>query len=231
MTFLRQLREVLRGELLLLSRSIGTLVLITVIALAGPTLGTRVFSALEATEEQDPNKNETGERVSLAVALGPELAAWVEPEDHLILVAADREAPEEAPLASASAGADGEVEILYSGENKRSKWARGRIRKVVKRRNRQVADAAWAERGHELPRAFARSVRAVRRRPVGFKVSSGFSDLHHFVGAGRTAAIGYGVEGQRTHGTDERVRLRDVVQVARVYADFMLRGMPACDGS
>lgn len=84
---------------------------------------------------------------------------------------------------------------------------------------------------HELPRAFARSVRAVRRRPVGYRVSSGFSDLHHFVEAGKMAAIGYGVEGQRAHGADERVRLRDVVQVARVYADFMLRGMPSCDGS
>lgn len=84
---------------------------------------------------------------------------------------------------------------------------------------------------HELPRAFARSVRAVRRRPVGHRVSTGFSDLHHFVVAGKMAGIGYGVEAQRAHGTNERVRLRDIVQVARVYADFMLRGISSCDGS
>jgi len=84
---------------------------------------------------------------------------------------------------------------------------------------------------HQLPRAFARSVRAVRRRPVGYRVSTGFSDLHHFVEAGKMTGIGYGVESRQAHGTDERVRLRDVVQVARVYADFMLRGMSSCDES
>jgi len=132
---------------------VGTLVAIAVIALAGPTLGTHAFSALEPTEEQDPNQSEGGKSVTLAVSLGPELAPWVRPGDHLEVVDAATEPGEDKVLAWATRRADGQVEIRYNGEDKRSKWARGRIHKVVKRRNRQVADEAWSERGHALPRA------------------------------------------------------------------------------
>ncbi len=75
-----------------------------------------------------------------------------------------------------------------------------------------------------LPRSFARSVRAVRRHAVEFRVTTGFTDLHYFVDAG-LPGIGYGVNGERAHGADERVSLRDLVQTARTYADFLLRGL------
>ena len=75
-----------------------------------------------------------------------------------------------------------------------------------------------------LPRAFARSVRSVRRHAVEFRVTPGFTDLHYFVDAG-LPGIGYGVHGERAHGADERVGLRDLVQTARTYADFLLRGL------
>ena len=75
-----------------------------------------------------------------------------------------------------------------------------------------------------LPRSFARSVRAVRRHSVEFRVTTGFTDLHYFVDAGMPG-IGYGVNGERAHGADERVGLRDLVQTARTYADFLLRGL------
>ena len=78
---------------------------------------------------------------------------------------------------------------------------------------------------HALPRAFARAVQAVRRRAAGYRLSSGFTDLHYFAVAGGLPGIGYGVKGERIHGVDERVRVRDLVLTARTYAEFMLRGL------
>jgi succinyl-diaminopimelate desuccinylase len=78
-----------------------------------------------------------------------------------------------------------------------------------------------------LPEAFARAVQAVRRRAAGFKVTSGFTDLHYFVVEGGLPGIGYGVKGEHAHGVDERVRVRDLVLTARTYAEFMQRGFEA----
>lgn len=78
---------------------------------------------------------------------------------------------------------------------------------------------------HALPQAFARAVQAVRRRAAGYQLSSGFTDLHYFAVAGGLPGIGYGVKGERIHGVDERVRVRDLVLTARTYAEFMLRGL------
>ena len=75
-----------------------------------------------------------------------------------------------------------------------------------------------------LPEAFARAVQVVRRRAAGFKVTSGFTDLHYFVVEGGLPGIGYGVKGEHAHGVDERVRVRDLVLTARTYAEFMQRG-------
>ena len=80
---------------------------------------------------------------------------------------------------------------------------------------------------HALPQAFARAVQAVRRRAAGYRLSSGFTDLHYFAVAGGLPGIGYGVKGERIHGVDERVRVRDLVLTARTYAEFMLRGLEA----
>ncbi len=83
-----------------------------------------------------------------------------------------------------------------------------------------VMDAA-----HDLPQLFSRSVKAVRRRSAGFRVTSGFTDLHFFIEEAGIPAIGYGVDGRRAHGADERVRLRDVASTAKTYAHFMLTGV------
>jgi acetylornithine deacetylase/succinyl-diaminopimelate desuccinylase-like protein len=78
-----------------------------------------------------------------------------------------------------------------------------------------------------LPQAFARAVRAVRRRPVGFRVARGFTDLHYFVADGGLPGIGYGVCGERAHGADERVDVQDLLQTCRIYAEFMRQGFQA----
>ena len=76
----------------------------------------------------------------------------------------------------------------------------------------------------DFPQRFARSVRAVRRRSAEFRVATGFTDLHYFVEEAGIPGIGYGVDGRRAHGADERVRLRDVASTAKIYAHFMLTG-------
>ncbi|HCL28026.1 MAG TPA: acetylornithine deacetylase [Candidatus Latescibacteria bacterium] len=77
----------------------------------------------------------------------------------------------------------------------------------------------------ELPVAFARSVRSVRRHTADFRVTTGFTDLHYFVEDLGLPGIGYGVGGERAHGADERVSVRDLVQTARTYAHFLVRGV------
>ena len=76
-----------------------------------------------------------------------------------------------------------------------------------------------------LPQAFAQAVQTVRRHPVSFRATTGFTDLHYFVEEGRMPGIGYGPKGEQGHGIDERVKVRDLVQTARIYAEFMLRGI------
>ena len=80
---------------------------------------------------------------------------------------------------------------------------------------------------HALPQAFAQAVQAVRRRTASYRLSSGFTDLHYFAVDGGLPGIGYGVKGERAHGVDERVRVRDLALTARTYAEFMLRGLEA----
>ena len=77
---------------------------------------------------------------------------------------------------------------------------------------------------HALPTAFAASLKAVRRRRASFKITTGFTDLHYFVGAG-LPGIGYGVDGRMGHGIDERVRIIDLLLTAKTYANFMMRGV------
>ncbi len=78
---------------------------------------------------------------------------------------------------------------------------------------------------HPLCQSFASAVRSVRRRSAGFRVTTGFTDLHYFVVDGGMPGIGYGVKGEYAHGIDERVRVRDVTLTAHTYAEFMLRGV------
>ena len=78
---------------------------------------------------------------------------------------------------------------------------------------------------HPLPRAFAASLKAIRRRPASFKLTTGFTDLHYFVAEGGLPGIGYGVDGRMGHGIDERVRVSDLLLTAKTYAHFMTRGL------
>jgi succinyl-diaminopimelate desuccinylase len=99
--------------------------------------------------------------------------------------------------------------------------ARYRVRPLLR------IEPCVVDAGGELPQALARSVRSVRRHAADFRVTTGFTDLHYFVEGAGLAGVGYGVDGERAHGADERVSVRDLVQTARTYADFLLRGVDA----
>ncbi|MEW6751448.1 MAG: ArgE/DapE family deacylase [Candidatus Latescibacterota bacterium] len=86
-------------------------------------------------------------------------------------------------------------------------------------------DPCLVEPRDPLPRSLARAVRTVRRRPAGFRVTSGFTDLHYFVREAGLPGVGYGVKGQHLHGPDERVQVHDLLQTARVYAELIRRGV------
>lgn len=86
-------------------------------------------------------------------------------------------------------------------------------------------DPCVAQSTGTLPQSFARAVQRVRRRASVFSATRGFTDLHYFVAEGGLPGIGYGVKGEGAHGIDERVGVRELVQTARVYAEFMQRGL------
>ena len=74
---------------------------------------------------------------------------------------------------------------------------------------------------HPIFAAMRRSVARVRRRPASFMVSTGFNDMHFFAKVRRIPTIGYGPGGRDFHAVDERARVKDLVDSAKIYADLL----------
>lgn len=74
---------------------------------------------------------------------------------------------------------------------------------------------------HPLFAAMQESVTRVRRRPAKFMVSSGFNDMHFFAQVLKIPTLGYGPGGDNCHAVDERARVRDLVNTAKIYADLL----------
>jgi succinyl-diaminopimelate desuccinylase len=72
-----------------------------------------------------------------------------------------------------------------------------------------------------FPRAFGGALARVRGESARFTVSTGFNDSHFFAGEGGLPTIGWGPGGENCHGRDERVRVSELVEAAKVYAEFM----------
>ncbi len=83
--------------------------------------------------------------------------------------------------------------------------------------------ATFSDPAAPFPRAFAAALSRVRGRPARFTVSSGFNDTHFFAGEAGLPTIGWGPGGENCHGCDERVRVKELVQVAQTYAEFLAR--------
>jgi len=75
---------------------------------------------------------------------------------------------------------------------------------------------------HPFVQEFARAVRTVRRNPVQFVPTTGFTDLHFFVEEGKMPGVGYGARGKGAHGVNERVRISDLIKMTKTYAMFMV---------
>lgn len=69
--------------------------------------------------------------------------------------------------------------------------------------------------------AMAGAVGRVRRRPATFSVSTGFNDMHFFSHHLKIPTLGYGPGGQNYHGVDERARVVDLVNTAKIYAELL----------
>lgn len=74
---------------------------------------------------------------------------------------------------------------------------------------------------HPFFDAMAGAVRQVRRRPSKFGVSTGFNDMHFFAHHLKIPTLGYGPGGERIHAVDERARVRDLVDSAKIYARLL----------
>jgi succinyl-diaminopimelate desuccinylase len=74
---------------------------------------------------------------------------------------------------------------------------------------------------HPFFKAMAASVRHVRRRPTVFNVSTGFNDVHYFSHHLKIPTLGYGPGGEDIHAVDERARVKDLMESAKIYADLL----------
>ena len=75
---------------------------------------------------------------------------------------------------------------------------------------------------HPWLSSMRRSVARVRRQPAKFMVSTGFNDMHFFAQVMKIPTLGYGPGGQDYHAVDERARLKDLVDSAKIYADLLM---------
>ncbi len=74
---------------------------------------------------------------------------------------------------------------------------------------------------HPLFAAMRQSVARVRRRKAKFMVSTGFNDMHFFAKVLKIPTLGYGPGGLDYHAVDERARVKDLVDSAKIYANLL----------
>ena len=74
---------------------------------------------------------------------------------------------------------------------------------------------------HPLFAAMRQSVAKVRKEKAKFMVSTGFNDMHFFAQVMKIPTLGYGPGGEDFHAVDERARVKDLVDTAKIYADLL----------
>lgn len=75
--------------------------------------------------------------------------------------------------------------------------------------------------GHPLFAAMGASVARTRGRPANFTTSTGFIDMQFFATGLKIPTLGYGPSGLDYHAIDERARIKDLVDSAKIYADLI----------
>lgn len=74
---------------------------------------------------------------------------------------------------------------------------------------------------HPFFAAMAGSVTRVRKTKTAFNVSTGFNDMHFFAHHLKIPTLGYGPGGENYHAVDERAKIRDLVDTAKIYVDLL----------
>jgi succinyl-diaminopimelate desuccinylase len=74
---------------------------------------------------------------------------------------------------------------------------------------------------HPFFAAMARSVTEVRREQSVFNVSTGFNDMHFFAHHLKIPTLGYGPGGENEHAVDERAKLKELLNSAKIYAQLL----------
>ncbi|MDD3178878.1 MAG: M20 family metallopeptidase [Opitutaceae bacterium] len=74
---------------------------------------------------------------------------------------------------------------------------------------------------HPFFTAMSHSVARVRRRPSSFMISTGFNDMHFFAKHLGIPTLGYGPGGRNYHAVDERARIKDLVNSAKIYTELV----------
>lgn len=95
-----------------------------------------------------------------------------------------------------------------------------RLRVTVRKINEHTS--TFSDPDGPFARAFGAALARVRGQPAKFTVSTGFNDSHFFAGEAGLPTIGWGPGGESCHGTNERVRVAELVQAAQAYAEFMV---------
>ncbi len=81
--------------------------------------------------------------------------------------------------------------------------------------------SCYHEPKHPFFTAAQASVARVRSKTAGFMVASGFNDMHFFAHHLKIPTLGYGPGGLDFHAVDERARVSDLVDSAKIYADLL----------
>ena len=82
-------------------------------------------------------------------------------------------------------------------------------------------EPCFSEPTSAFSEAMAGSVTKVRRKPAVFSVSTGFNDMYFFVANRKIPTLGWGPGGENLHAIDERARVKDLVEAAKVYVELL----------
>ncbi len=83
--------------------------------------------------------------------------------------------------------------------------------------------ACFIKPTHPFFSAMADSVTRVRRQKAVYNVSTGFNDMHFFAQHLKIPTLGYGPGGEDHHAIDERAKVKELLNSAKIYADLLMR--------
>lgn len=111
--------------------------------------------------------------------------------------------------------AERELRAALAGAARKIPQCRISVRKVTE------SFSCFTKPEHAFFAAMARCVADVRREKSVFNVSTGFNDMHFFAHHRKIPTLGYGPGGENEHAVDERARIRELLNAAKIYAELL----------